>query len=73
MRLFKNLRQSIFRDLIEHVTLYALQKIYTEYKALTNVSNVLFRCSKTYTTKLDLLCKHVIQKRMFNFFDVLKL
>ena len=73
MRLFKILRQSIFRDLIEYVILYALQKIYTKYKALTNVSNVFFRCSKTYTIKSDLLCNYVISKLMFNFSDVLKL
>lgn len=73
MRLPKNLRQPIFRDLIGHVTPYALQKIYIEYRALTGAPNVLSRCSKAYTTKSGLPCKHVVQERMFNPPGVLKL
>ena len=73
MRFSQKLRQSIFRDLCEFVILFALKKINQEYKAMTKAHTALPACTKSYNTKLDLLCKHMIQNRLFTSSNVISL
>jgi len=65
-RLSFRLRASILRDLVAHVTLFALHKIIEQYNLITIIEEFLSRCINVFTTTLSLSCAHRIQRRMYN-------
>jgi hypothetical protein len=59
------LRLPMFDQLIAHVTLYALRKIYPQYKMLIDRPTMISRCTHVFTTITELPCSHKIHQRMY--------
>ena len=65
-RLPFRLRASILRDLVAHVTSFALHKIIEQYNLITIIEESLLRCINVFTRTLNLSCAHKIQRRMYD-------
>jgi len=65
-RLPFRLRAPILRDLVAHVTPFALHKVIEQYKLITITEGPLSPCTNVFTTTLSLPCAHRIQRRMYD-------
>ncbi len=65
-RLSFHLRASILRDLIAHVTSFALHKIMKQYNLITIIEESLSSCINVFIRIMSLSCIHRIQRRMYN-------
>lgn len=65
-RLPHSLQLPLLRELVGHVTPFALLRILDQFHMLTR-GGPLTRCTKTYTTTMGLPCVHKIQERVFDF------
>ncbi len=66
IRLSFHLQASILRDLVAHMTLFALYKIIEQYNLITITEESLSSCINVFTRTLSLSCAHRIQRRMNN-------
>ena len=64
IRLSFHLRASILRDLVAHVTSFALHKIIEQYNLITITEESLSSCINVFTRTLSLSYAHRIQRRM---------
>ncbi len=64
IRLSFRLRASILRDLVAHVTPFALHKVIEQYNLITITEESLSPCINVFTRTLSLPCAHRIQRRM---------
>jgi hypothetical protein len=65
-RLSFRLRASILRDLVAHVTSFALHKVIEQYNLITITEGSLSSCINVFTRILSLPCAHRIQRRMYD-------
>lgn len=65
VRYSAELQKSMFDQLVAHVTLYALRKIYPQYIKLIDRSTIVPRCIDVFITTIDLSCSHKIHQRMY--------
>ena len=65
-RISTDFNKTIFNCLKEQITLFALQKILDQYRLLIERSTAIRACSEVFTTIIDLLCSHKIQKRLYD-------
>jgi hypothetical protein len=65
-RLPFRLRASILRDLVAHVTPFALHKVMEQYNLITITEEPLSRCTNVFTRTLSLPCAHRIQRRIYD-------
>jgi hypothetical protein len=75
-RMPQNLRRmSIFRNLYDFVTLFALRKIRDHYNRVCEQPIAIEDCTSIFTRTMGLPCAHKIQERLYNRVDdgVLKL
>jgi len=61
-----HLRALILRDLIAHVTLFALHKIMKQYNLITIIEESLSSCINIFIRIMSLSYAHRIQRRMYN-------
>ena len=66
IRLSFHLWASILRDLVAHITLFALHKIIEQYNLITITEESLSSCINIFIRILSLSCIHRIQRRMNN-------
>ncbi len=64
IRLSFHLQALILRDLVAHVTSFALHKIIEQYNLITITEESLSSCINVFTRTLSLSCAHRIQRRM---------
>jgi len=65
-RLSFRLRASILRDLVAHVTSFALHKILKQYNLITIIEESLSSCINVFIRIMSLSCAHRIQRRMYD-------
>ncbi len=63
-RLPFRLRAPILRDLVAHMTSFALHKVIEQYNLITTTEGPLLPCTNVFTRTLSLPCAHRIQRRM---------
>ena len=66
MWIFLALKTSFFGQLWRQISLYILWKIVKQYNKITIIITVLSKCTKTFTTIIELLCSHKILKQLNN-------
>ena len=65
-RLSFRLRASILRDLVAHVTSFALHKVMKQYNLITIIEEPLSPCINVFIRTMSLSCAHRIQRRMYD-------